>query len=76
MINFLILISGQNNKVGTSSVIIGRYERNEITPSLDVAAKIYAVVGLIDQQPKLFNSVTLAMCKHVKIINPCMVKTG
>lgn len=26
--------------VGTSSAIIGRYERNEITPSVDVAAKI------------------------------------
>jgi len=26
--------------VGTSSVIIGRYERNEITPSVEVAAKI------------------------------------
>jgi transcriptional regulator with XRE-family HTH domain len=27
-------------QVGTSSAIIGRYERNEITPSVDVAAKI------------------------------------
>ena len=27
-------------EVGTSSAIIGRYERNEITPSVDVAAKI------------------------------------
>ena len=26
--------------VGTSSAIIGRYERNEITPSVEVAAKI------------------------------------
>lgn len=26
--------------VGTSGAIIGRYERNEITPSVDVAAKI------------------------------------
>lgn len=26
--------------VGTSSAIIGRYERDEITPSVDVAAKI------------------------------------
>lgn len=27
-------------QVGTSSAIIGRYERNEITPSVEVAAKI------------------------------------
>lgn len=27
-------------EVGTSGAIIGRYERNEITPSVDVAAKI------------------------------------
>ena len=27
-------------EVGTSSAIIGRYERNEITPSVEVAAKI------------------------------------
>lgn len=27
-------------EVGTSGAIIGRYERNEITPSVDMAAKI------------------------------------
>lgn len=27
-------------EVGTSGAIIGRYERNEITPSVEVAAKI------------------------------------
>jgi len=27
-------------KIGTSAPIIGRYEREEITPSIDVAAKI------------------------------------
>jgi transcriptional regulator with XRE-family HTH domain len=27
-------------KIGTSAPIIGRYERGEITPSIDVAAKI------------------------------------
>jgi len=32
--------------VGTSSAIIGRYERNEITPSVDVAAKIADELGV------------------------------
>jgi len=27
-------------KIGTSAPIVGRYERNEITPSIDTAAKI------------------------------------
>ena len=31
-------------QVGTSSAIIGRYERNEITPSVEVAAKIAAAL--------------------------------
>ena len=30
----------QTKQVGTSAPIIGRYERNEIKPSIDVAAKI------------------------------------
>ena len=33
-------------EVGTSSAIIGRYERNEITPSVEVAAKIADALGV------------------------------
>lgn len=45
-------------KVGTSGDIIGRYERGEVTPSIDVAAKIADalevsldfLVGKVDQE--------------------------
>jgi len=33
-------------KIGTSAPIIGRYERGEITPSIDVAAKIADALGV------------------------------
>jgi len=33
-------------KIGTSAPIIGRYERNEIKPSIEVAAKIADVLGV------------------------------
>jgi len=33
-------------KVGTSAPIIGRYERNEIKPSIEVAAKIADELGV------------------------------
>jgi len=33
-------------KVGTSAPIIGRYERNEIKPSIEMAAKIADVLGV------------------------------
>jgi transcriptional regulator with XRE-family HTH domain len=33
-------------QVGTSGAIIGRYERNEITPSVDMAAKIAEALGV------------------------------
>lgn len=33
-------------KVGTSAPIIGRYERNEIKPSIEVAAKISDSLGV------------------------------
>ena len=33
-------------KVGVSSVMIGRYERGEMTPSVDVGAKLAAVFGV------------------------------
>ncbi len=33
-------------KVGTSAPIIGRYERNEIKPSIDTAAKIADSLGV------------------------------
>lgn len=45
-------------KVGTSGDIIGRYERGEVTPSIDVAAKIADalevsldfLIGKVDQE--------------------------
>ena len=45
-------------KVGTSGDIIGRYERGEVTPSIDVAAKIAEalevsldfLIGKVDQE--------------------------
>jgi transcriptional regulator with XRE-family HTH domain len=45
-------------KVGTSAPIIGRYERNEIKPSIEVAAKIADTLGvsidyLIGQSDKM-----------------------
>ena len=45
-------------KVGTSAPIIGRYERNEIKPSIEVAAKISDSLGvsvdyLIGQSDKM-----------------------
>ena len=33
-------------KIGTSAPIIGRYERNEIKPSIEVAAKIAEELGV------------------------------
>ena len=33
-------------KIGTSAPIVGRYERNEITPSIDVAAKIAGALNV------------------------------
>lgn len=33
-------------KIGTSAPIIGRYERGEIKPSIDVAAKLADVLGV------------------------------
>ena len=33
-------------KIGTSAPIVGRYERNEIKPSIDVAAKIAEALGV------------------------------
>ncbi len=33
-------------KIGTSAPIIGRYERNEIKPSIEVAAKLSDVLGV------------------------------
>lgn len=33
-------------KIGTSAPIIGRYERNEIKPSIEVAAKLADVTGV------------------------------
>ena len=45
-------------KIGTSAPIIGRYERNEIKPSIEVAAKIADTLGvsvdyLIGQSDKM-----------------------
>jgi transcriptional regulator with XRE-family HTH domain len=34
-------------QIGTSAPIIGRYERNEIKPSIDVAAKIADSLGVM-----------------------------
>jgi len=33
-------------KIGTSGPIVGRYERNEIKPSIDVAAKLADTLGV------------------------------
>jgi transcriptional regulator with XRE-family HTH domain len=33
-------------KIGTSAPIVGRYERNEIKPSIEVAAKLSDVLGV------------------------------
>ena len=45
-------------KTGTSGAIIGRYERSEITPSIDVAKKLANAFGvtldyLVDDKPDL-----------------------
>lgn len=49
-------------KIGTSAPIIGRYERDEIKPSIEVAAKIAAELEVtIDY---LVNGATLVLDKH------------
>ncbi len=35
-----------NNPIGTSGQIIGRYERQEMVPSIEVAGKLVDVVGV------------------------------
>ena len=34
------------NKIGTSAPIIGRYERNERTPSVDIAKRLAEALGV------------------------------
>ena len=34
------------NKIGTSAAIIGRYERNERTPSVDIAKRLAEALGV------------------------------
>ena len=56
-------------KIGTSGAIIGRYERNEITPSIEVAKKIAAVFNvsvayLLDKTGELSKFKDMEMIKR------------
>ena len=60
--------------IGTSGAIIGRYERNEITPSIDVAKKLADAFGVTldylvgeDGRPNVLQD--LVMLDRVQAIN-------
>ena len=61
-------------KIGTSAPIIGRYERNEIKPSIDVAKKLADELGvtidyLIGGSDKIFDKEILKKIEDIESLS-------
>ncbi|MGE6218441.1 helix-turn-helix domain-containing protein [Nubsella zeaxanthinifaciens] len=63
-------------KIGTSAPIVGRYEREEITPSIDVAAKIADALEVSldylagDSDKASFDKQTLKLIDEIEELEP------